>query len=103
MELDSHTLATGTIVGKSYRIIELLDASEESAIYLAQHLVRNQNVWLKMLSPNSANDNYTAQKFQLEARALSKFEHKNLLKIFDFGITESDIPFMATEALQGVS
>lgn len=102
-ESESYSLEIGTIVGKSYRILQLLDASEESAIYLAHHIVRNQNVWLKMLSPNATNDHYRAQKFQLEARALSKFEHKNVIKMYDFGLAESGVPYFSTEALQGIN
>lgn len=41
--------------------------------------------------------------FQDEARATAKLDHPNIVKILDFGVSNSDIPYMVMEYIAGVS
>ncbi|MBX9666036.1 MAG: serine/threonine protein kinase [Candidatus Obscuribacterales bacterium] len=67
-------------------------------VYKARHLLLNRDVVLKLLNSDSA---VAFVRFQREAKLLSKLNHPNIAKIFDFGISSNNTAYLALEYIEG--
>ena len=70
------------------------------SVYLALDKNLNTQVTIKLLKKLSDRD---LVSFQNEARATSKLSHPNIVKVIDFGISQSATPYMVLEYLSGES
>jgi len=91
----------GTILGERYRIIQKLGAGGMGAVYLAEHVVIERKVAIKILSQDFATKADLVQRFIQEARAAAKIGHENIVEVYDFGETASGSVFFAMEYLEG--
>jgi TPR repeat protein/serine/threonine protein kinase len=83
-----------------YAPIKELGRGATGAVYLCRDLLLSKKVAVKILHSVTA-----AQLigFQEEARAVSKLDHPNVLKMLDFGPTNSGAPFMVMEYFNGIT
>jgi len=87
-----------------YRILSCIGSGGMGAIYLAKHELMNRLVALKMLLPHADDDDPTSlARFRQEAQALSQLSHPNIVTVFDFGVSDEGIPFLAMEYIEGLS
>lgn len=91
----------GHTVNQKYEIIDFTGRGGMSVVYRARHLFTEQDVALKLLRSHLLSDPNSVERFQREAMAVSSLSHKNIIKMFDFGITDDDQPFIAVEFLTG--
>ncbi|MBZ0186594.1 MAG: serine/threonine protein kinase, partial [Candidatus Obscuribacterales bacterium] len=68
------------------------------SVYLCRDRMLAKDVAVKILNKVTA---FELVSFQMEARATSKLDHVNIVKMFDFGATESGVPFMVMDYLDG--
>lgn len=90
----------GSTFGAKYRIVSKLGAGGMGGVYLAEHLLMNRQVALKLLRSNLIEDEVLQKRFQNEAKAASQISHPNAVTLFDFGVNEG-VPYLVMEYIQG--
>jgi|AGTN01.1.fsa_nt_gi Serine/threonine protein kinase len=83
-----------------YQPIALLDKGASGVVYLSRDRLLGTRVAVKCLIALSAEQLIS---FQNEARANSKLTHPNIVKVLNFGATESGAPYMVMEYIHGIT
>src|SRR5207237_6599076 len=71
------------------------------AVYLANHILLEKQVALKVLHGEFARKQDLVERFIQEAKAASRIRHENVIDISDFGTTNEGLVFFAMELLNG--
>jgi serine/threonine protein kinase len=66
-------------------ILEFVGQGGMGAVYKARQPALDRLVAVKVLSPEAAGDPAFAERFTREARSLARFNHPNIVSIYDFG------------------
>ena len=88
-----------TFAGK-YRITRKLGQGGMGSVYVAEHLLINRDVALKVLRSDLVEEEVLLKRFQREARTASKLSHPNAVLLYDFGV-EDNIPYLVMEYIKG--
>ena len=91
----------GRTFAERYRILGVLGDGGMGTVYLAEHVIIEKRVALKILSEDFARKPDLVQRFLQEAKAASRIGHENIVDIIDFGETASGSVFIAMEFLDG--
>ncbi|HUI63633.1 MAG TPA: protein kinase [Bacteroidota bacterium] len=83
-----------------YEIVAQIGHGGNAAVYQAIQKNLDRKVALKVLLPHLAADAGFLERFHMEARAIAKLRHPNIVTIFDEG-NENGIHYMAMEFLEG--
>ena len=89
-----------TIAGK-FRIEAMVGRGAMGCVYRATQLNLKKTVAIKVLNPSRPADGAYAARFKREAKAASRMDHPNSLRVIDFGEDEGGILYIAMEYLQG--
>ncbi len=100
--LEQHIPAVGTKIGK-YELQEKLGSGGMSVVYKARDLALDRYVALKLLLPKMGVEQIDTMRFQQEAKAASRLEHPNIVKVHDFNVTEDGVPYLVMSYLSGIS
>ena len=96
---------TGDLLGRMfdrrYRVNELIGSGGMGSVYRATHLEMNREVALKVLERGVADTDKQVQRFYQEARASSRLQHPNTIRVFDFGRADDGRLYLAMEYLRG--
>ncbi|NOY28598.1 MAG: serine/threonine protein kinase [Planctomycetes bacterium] len=76
----------GFILGK-YKFLRQLGKGGMSTVYLAEHMLMNRKVAIKVLPPNRVNDSTYLERFYVEARAAAKLDDPNIVRAYDVDST----------------
>jgi serine/threonine-protein kinase len=90
-----------SIVADRYKVLKKLGEGGMGTVYLAEHVIIEKKVALKVLSEDFARKADLVQRFMQEAKAASRIGHENIVDIHDFGETPSGSVFIAMEFLEG--
>ena len=90
----------GRLLSDRYRVLRKLGEGGMAAVYLAEHVVIQKKVALKVLAPELARREDLAARFLQEARAASRIGQENVIDISDFGRAEGLVYFVM-EYLEG--
>ena len=71
------------------------------AVYLARQAALDRYVAIKVLPPTFGGEMDFAARFQIEARAMAKLHHGNIVGVFDFGQTQAGHLFLVMEHVEG--
>jgi len=93
--------AIGAVIGGRYRIVGLLGRGGMGTVYRGVQLGIDRPVAIKIISREVADDRVALQRFQREAKLTSRLTHPNSIRVFDFGVTAEDRPYLVMELLQG--
>lgn len=91
-----------TVIDNKYQIIGLLGVGGMGAVYHARHMLLNKEMALKTFRSESLTQEEFL-RFQREAQAIAKLNHKNIVQVFDFGLSEDGMPYYTMEFLSGQS
>lgn len=105
-------LGTNDIFAGRYRILGHLGSGGMGHVYRAEHVGLRKPVALKVLGKRS--EEYVA-RFEREARAIARLDHRGCVRIFDHGtgvaetpgvdakrrIAERPVPYIAMELIEG--
>ncbi len=92
----------GRVLAGKLRIDSLLGEGAAGAVYAAHHLALDKKVAIKVLHRSHHADKDLARRFKAEARAASRLDHPNSLRILDFGEDGNDgLLYLAMEFLDG--
>ncbi|MBS2008943.1 MAG: serine/threonine protein kinase [Cyanobacteria bacterium SZAS TMP-1] len=89
-----------SIIDKKYKILGMLGEGGMGAVFKAHHLLLNKDVALKTFRSSDLTDE-ARLRFQREAQAIAKLNHRNIVQIFDFGLCEDGVPYYTMEYLNG--
>jgi serine/threonine-protein kinase len=89
-----------TIAGK-YRIEAYLGGGAMGAVYRARQEALDRNVAVKVLHGSVAHDPLFVSRFHREARAASRLDHPNSMRVVDFGEEPDGLLYIAMEYLEG--
>lgn len=85
-----------------YRIERLIGEGGMGRVFLAEDVLLNRQVALKVLPEDLVGDTDRLRRFEREAKAASALNHPNILTVHEFG--ESDgTHFLATEFVDGAT
>jgi serine/threonine protein kinase len=93
----------GTLLGReisNHEIIRLLGAGGMGEVYLARHKVLGVERAIKVIR-DSYQDDTATERFRLEAQALGRLQHHNVVQIIDFGHLDNGWPFLCMEYIDG--
>jgi serine/threonine-protein kinase len=86
----------------SYRLKARIGRGSSGDVWLARQVPLDRDVALKVLRDQSWRSEEAVRRFQIEARAASRLEHRNTIRIFDFGASDDGVLFIAMELLEGL-
>lgn len=86
----------------NFKIIKKIATGGMGRVYLAQSVSADVpiQVALKTIRVELINQDLK-NKFQNEKQVLSRLQHKNIARLIDAGITENNIPYIATQWVDG--
>src|SRR6185369_153188 len=90
-------LAPGTRLGP-YELLAALGAGGMGEVYRARDPRLGRDVAIKVLSHALAGDTERERRFEVEARAVARLSHPNLLQVFDVGTADGQA-YLVTELL----
>jgi len=90
-----------TVFDGKYAVGELLGSGGIGAVFKARHIFMDRLVALKVIRRELSEDRYAMRNFQREAMAVANLHHKNIVEIYDFGISEDNEPYMIMEYVPG--
>jgi serine/threonine protein kinase len=77
------------------RVLRLLGQGNSSEVFLGQHPRLEQPVAVKLL--HAWTGERDIQRFLTQAAMLSKLDHPHIIHIYDFGLTDDDIPYLVMD------
>jgi serine/threonine-protein kinase len=91
----------GTTIAGKFRIEAMVGRGAMGCVYRATQLNLKKTVAIKVLNPSRPADGAYAARFKREAKASSRMDHPNSLRVIDFGEDEGGLLYIAMEFLQG--
>ncbi len=98
--INNDTTTQAPILFSKFNNLALIGKGGMAEVYRAEHPTTNRTVAIKVLLSNLAEDEQYRKRFQREAQTLAALEHKNIVKIYDFG-EENHLYYMVMEYLNG--
>lgn len=92
----------GEILGNRYEIKKLIGEGGMALVYLAQDLLLDRQVAIKLLRSEYSSDQEFVERFQREAKSAAKLCHPNVVNIYDVGETENS-HYIVMEYIDGIS
>jgi eukaryotic-like serine/threonine-protein kinase len=89
------------VLGDRYKVHGYLTRGATARVYLAEDLVDNVPVAIKMLAAESIRGRELSERMLREAEALRGIDHPNVVRVLDTGETGGGIPYLVLEALPG--
>lgn len=97
-----HTNYIGHILDDRYQIKSMVGSGGMSRVFLADDLVTNRELAIKMLREDLAEDEAAVRRFIHEAKAVSMLSHPNIVAIYDTSI-ESEEKYIVLEYAEGIT
>lgn len=90
----------GYLLGERYRIIDTLGEGGMANVYLAEDIILQRKVAVKVLRLDLKKDPQIEARFQREALATSELSHPNIVSVLDVG-NDHGLPYMVMEYVNG--
>lgn len=90
----------GTVLKDRYRILEKIGSGGMADVYLADDLLLNRKVAVKVMHENLASDESFVRRFKREAQAAARLNHPNIVSVYDWG-SEDSTYFIVMEYITG--
>jgi eukaryotic-like serine/threonine-protein kinase len=95
---DDHWL--NRVIDGRYRVLARIGTGGMGVVYRVEHLRLGKTAAMKVLAPDTATKAEMVQRFRLEAQAVSRLNHPNIVQTFDFGQFE-DALYLIMEYVKG--
>jgi serine/threonine protein kinase len=94
----------GRVLADKFKIVSLIARGGMGKVYRAEQSPLGRTCAIKVLTPpdnGSTSEDEFRKRFFLEASIGAKLTHPNTVTIFDYGVTEDGVYFIAMEYLEG--
>jgi tRNA A-37 threonylcarbamoyl transferase component Bud32 len=91
----------GTVIADRYEIRAPIAMGGMATVFAARHIGLGRDVAIKVLCPDLARTQNYEKRFEREAQSLARLDHRNCLRVLDYGITQTGLRFFATELIRG--
>jgi serine/threonine-protein kinase len=98
---DSGELTPGALVTPSIRLERLLGRGGMGSVWIAQHLQLRTQVVVKFMTAERAESQESQQRFRREAELAAQAKSPHVVQIFDHGVSQLGVPYIAMELLEG--
>lgn len=85
---------------KNYKLLNHLGSGGMSSVYLAEHVLMQRRVAIKVLPKNRVQDSSYLARFHREAQAAASLDHRNIVRAYDVD-NDGDIHFLVMEYVEG--
>lgn len=92
----------GKILEERYRIGEQIGTGGMANVYKATDLIDGTVVAVKILREECRSNSELVRRFKNESKAISVLDHPNIVKVFDFSMTEK-IQYIIMEYIDGIT
>lgn len=89
----------GFFLGK-YKLLDHLGTGGMSCVYLAEHVLMQRRVAIKVLPKNRVTDTSYLARFHREAQAAASLDHRNIVRAYDVD-NEGDVHYLVMEYVEG--
>ena len=89
----------GFLLG-NYRLLDHLGSGGMSNVYLAEHVLMQRRVAIKVLPANRVADTSFLDRFHFEGQAVAALDHPNIVRAYDLG-SEGRIHYLVMEYIEG--
>ncbi|MCA9674617.1 MAG: serine/threonine protein kinase, partial [Myxococcales bacterium] len=93
----------GKVIDGRYEILARIGEGGMGVVYKAKQTSIDRVIAIKMLNPQMASDETWVNRFYNEAKACSRLQHPNTIRMFDFGRTQDGRLYMTMEFLDGLT
>ena len=93
----------GKVLADRFAILERIGEGGTGVVYKAKQLSVDRVIAIKVLGAHVSTDPSWVKRFHNEARAASRLDHPNTVRLIDFGQTKEGLLFIAMEFLHGKS
>ncbi|MDH4272566.1 MAG: protein kinase, partial [Candidatus Aminicenantes bacterium] len=100
IKLPTMPLPIGSTFAERYQIIEELGKGGMGRVYRALDKKLNEEIAVKFIRPELAQDPQTVKRFRTELKAARQVIHKNVARMFDLN-EEGGIPYITMEYVRG--
>jgi serine/threonine protein kinase/lipoprotein NlpI len=100
LEAPKEKLARGSTFAGRYQIIEELGKGGMGRVYKAMDNEINEEVAIKLIKPEIAEDEKTIERFRNELKFARKIAHKNVCKMYHLA-KEEETPYITMEYVEG--
>ncbi len=91
----------GDVLEGRYRLQRVIAAGGMGTVFLAEHVLIQRRVAIKVLHSELARDIDVVERFMNEARAAGTLGHPNIVESTDMGFARGDVPYIVFEYLEG--
>lgn len=89
----------GERISNRYKIIREIGSGGMAQVYLAEDLILERHVAVKLMAYNFHNDEASIRRFKREALSTTELTHPNIVNVVDVG--EDDTPYIVMEYVEG--
>jgi serine/threonine-protein kinase len=97
----STDLLVGRIIGEKFALEALIGAGAMGAVYRARQIALEKVVAVKVMHRGLLADSTFATRFHREAKAASRMDHPNSIRILDFGEEPDGLLYIVMDYLDG--
>jgi hypothetical protein len=90
-------------IASRYRLDRLIGKGGMGAVYEARDLRLDRLVAIKILLGRAFGDRRSVRRFEREARAAARLNHRNIVSVYDVGHLEGEGAFLVMERIHGVT
>lgn len=101
--MDKSSESRDDVLENKYKILEELGKGKTSTVYLVEHLFLNKQLAVKLFKDKYWENQKRFARAQREAMTCAAIDHKNVVKVFDFGVTEDGAPYIVQEYISGTN
>lgn len=93
-------MRNGERISGRYKIIKKIGTGGMANVYLAEDLILEREVAVKLMSVDFQEDEQNLRRFQREALSTTELDHPNIVNIYDVG--EGKQPYIVMEYIDGM-
>ncbi|CAN5612465.1 hypothetical protein BH11CYA1_BH11CYA1_38840 [soil metagenome] len=96
------TLEVGSFIGGTYRVLDFIGQGGMGFVYKVEHMMMAKVLALKLLRSEQVSEDVW-KRFRIEAQAIARLDHSNVVRIYDMSQTEAGLPYYTMDLLVGQS
>ncbi len=93
----------GQLISGKYRVERLIGSGGMGTVWLGHHEVLGTRVAIKFIRRAFAERPDARRRFEIEARAAASVKTRHAVDVYDYGLTDTGLPYIVMEYLEGES